>query len=137
VTIGGLAVVSTDRISGITIGGLAVVAPDGPIRWVCGSLGAVVSEDLVEGIAVAGYGVRSPNIRGVAISALTTRSKDFRGLGIAGYNDIRGTQTGITIGLINRAKILKGVQIGLLNYAENNPAPFRILPILNLNLRRK
>jgi len=30
---------------------------------------------------------------------------------------------------------LKGLQIGLLNYAENNPVPFRLLPLLNLNLR--
>lgn len=45
-------------------------------------------------------------------------------------------QTGITIGVLNVAKELRGIQIGLLNYAANNPPPFRWLPVLNLNLGR-
>ncbi len=39
--------------------------------------------------------------------------------------------TGIGFGNTRR---LKGLQIGLLNYAGNNPAPFKLLPLLNVNL---
>jgi hypothetical protein len=53
---------------------------------------------------------------------------------IAAYNDIRGSQRGLAIGIYNRAEELHGVQIGLLNRADNNKPPFRWLPIVNLNL---
>jgi len=41
---------------------------------------------------------------------------------------------GLQIGLINAAGLLHGVQIGILNYAGNNPSWARILPLVNLNL---
>jgi len=40
-------------------------------------------------------------------------------------------QTGVTIGLYNSVRMLKGIQIGIVNHAGNNRAPFRWLPILN------
>jgi hypothetical protein len=36
---------------------------------------------------------------------------------------------------VNYAWTLHGVQIGVLNYARNNPPPFRLLPIVNVNTR--
>jgi hypothetical protein len=55
----------------------------------------------------------------------------MKGLGISVFNQIRQQQQGLTIGLLNIAKVLQGVQIGIINIAENNPAPFKILPIIN------
>jgi hypothetical protein len=50
---------------------------------------------------------------------------------VSAYNQIRGLQAGVAIGLLNFARRLKGIQIGLLNIARNNPPPFRVLPIIN------
>jgi len=44
---------------------------------------------------------------------------------------VTGTQRGIAIGLYDHAEELFGIQIGLLNRADNNPGLFRILPFLN------
>ena len=41
--------------------------------------------------------------------------------------------TALTIGLYNSAYELHGVQIGVLNQAKNNRAPFKILPVLNVH----
>jgi hypothetical protein len=47
---------------------------------------------------------------------------------------VRGPQHGLTIGLYNSAAELHGVQLGVINRAKNNRAPFKILPILNVHL---
>jgi hypothetical protein len=60
-----------------------------------------------------------------------TRSDVAKGVLIGVYNRVTGTQRGIAIGLYNDAAELFGVQIGLLNRAENNPPFFRTLPFLN------
>jgi hypothetical protein len=54
---------------------------------------------------------------------------------VSAVTDVRGIQHGVTIALYNYARVLRGVQLGLLNWAQNNPAPFRLLPLLNLHLR--
>jgi hypothetical protein len=35
---------------------------------------------------------------------------------------------------VNYARRLHGVQVGLINYARNNPIGLRVLPLLNVNL---
>jgi hypothetical protein len=50
-------------------------------------------------------------------------------------NHIKGEQRGLTIGIVNTAEILNGVQIGLINRAANNPPGLRYLPIVNVNVR--
>ena len=42
--------------------------------------------------------------------------------------------TGLSIGLVNYSAQLKGVQLGLLNYAGNNPRWLRLLPLINIHL---
>ena len=44
-------------------------------------------------------------------------------------NEVSGRQNGLVIGIFNRTRDLHGVQIGLLNYAEN--AAFPWLPFVN------
>jgi hypothetical protein len=58
----------------------------------------------------------------------------LRGVSIAGYNDVRGRQRGLSIGLYNYARVLHGLQLGLINVARNNPPGLRILPLANANL---
>jgi hypothetical protein len=58
----------------------------------------------------------------------------LRGVSVSAYNDIRGPQRGLTVGLYNYARELRGVQLGIINVARNNPAWARVLPGVNLNL---
>ena len=57
------------------------------------------------------------------------------GVSASAFNYIKGEQHGLSIGIFNYARRLFGVQLGLLNYAKNNPVPFRLLPLLNVHLR--
>jgi hypothetical protein len=58
----------------------------------------------------------------------------LRGVAVAAATHVRGTQRGLTVGLVNYARTLHGVQVGLINVARNNPVWATILPGLNLNL---
>jgi hypothetical protein len=117
-------------IEGIAIGGAGVVATEGAVRGLAMSLGRVDAES-ARGLLFGGYRVKAPEIRGAALSVLMTRTAHLRGLAFAGYNEVRGIQRGITIGVFNRADELHGLQIGLLNHAGNNSGIFRWLPLLN------
>ena len=50
------------------------------------------------------------------------------------FNQVRGTQHGLAIGVFNTADELHGIQIGVLNRARNNRPPFRWLPVVNAHL---
>jgi hypothetical protein len=43
---------------------------------------------------------------------------------------------GLSVALYNRANELHGIQLGVLNYAGNNPKGLRMLPFINLHLRK-
>jgi hypothetical protein len=58
----------------------------------------------------------------------------FRGVSAAGFNYVKGEQRGLTIGVVNYARRLHGVQIGVINFADNNPPGLRVLPLINVNL---
>ena len=153
INIGGLALVSEGKVGFINIGGLAVVGLDGISGVTIGGIGIVSKKDIVglnvtlgelrsdkpdddtsiKGINVAGYRIRAKEISGVNIGLIMTRAEHARGLMVGCYNRAEGTQRGISIGLYNHATELFGIQIGVLNYAENNPEFFRLLPLLNLH----
>ncbi|HVH69209.1 MAG TPA: hypothetical protein VM716_15175 [Gemmatimonadales bacterium] len=118
VAVGGLATVANGSISGLGIGGLAVVT-DRRLTGLGVAGLAVVASDAVRGVAVAGYSVDTHELKGFSVSA---------------YNRVRGLQAGMTIGIYNSADALRGVQIGVINRAKNNKAPFKILPIVNVHL---
>jgi hypothetical protein len=71
---------------------------------------------------------------GIAGGYMRIEEGSLRGVSVSGFNDIRGTQRGLTIGLVRYAQTLHGVQLGLVNIAGNNPPAAIILPGLNLNL---
>ncbi len=54
----------------------------------------------------------------------------LRGLSVAGFHLLDGS-IGLTIGIVNWTDELHGIQVGLLNRAGNNPAPFNTLPFVN------
>ena len=80
----------------------------------------------VNGLIINGLISTCHNINGVSINGLGTISNSFKGIQVAGiYNKaIRGK--GLQIGIVNRCKDLKGVQIGFWNINSK-----RKLPLIN------
>ncbi len=150
IAVGGLGLVSQRDATGISVGGLGTVA-EGDVRGLAvGGLGTVAS-GRIQGIALGGLGVvGNGGIDGVAAGLVgVATDAALRGLGaglyrvdadvvegvsVAGWNRTHSRHSGLAIGLFNQSRELHGVQIGLLNHAANNPAPFRWLPVLNLHL---
>jgi hypothetical protein len=77
--------------------------------------------------------LKAPEITGLNLSIAWTESYRMTGFSFAAYNRTYGVQQGLVVGIFNHAEGLRGVQIGLLNYVENNPPWARILPIINAN----
>jgi hypothetical protein len=111
---------------------------------VVGGLGAGAGEEL-RGIGVGGLGVRAGRrLKGVALSLVSTGAPEQTGLMLGALNGI-GTDrhrvvrvsdrmTGVSVGLVNATARLRGLQLGLLNYAADNPPGLRLLPLANLHL---
>ena len=59
------------------------------------------------------------------------RMGELHGVGISAFNYIKGNQRGLTIGIVNYARSLNGLQVGLINIAKSNPRGRRVLPIVN------
>jgi hypothetical protein len=59
--------------------------------------------------------------------------KDGRisGLAASPFNFIKGSQTGVSIGIVNYAWSVDGVQIGIVNIVRDNPPSLRVLPLFN------
>ena len=55
------------------------------------------------------------------------------GFNLSAFNYIKRTQAGFSIGIVNYAHTLKGLQIGLVNYVRDNPKYLKVLPIINAN----
>jgi hypothetical protein len=130
--IAGLGLGAGENLSGINISGLGLGA------------GKVLS-----GVTIAGLAAGSEEIRGLTIAGGAVGGKILKGLQVAGgmvhvikegafygcavspYNYIRGSQTGVSIGIVNYAWTVKGVQLGLVNIVRDNPAGLKVLPVFN------
>ncbi|HVE78242.1 MAG TPA: hypothetical protein VNA89_05255 [Gemmatimonadaceae bacterium] len=109
----------------------------GPVRWVAITAGAVdARRDTVAGLAVGGYYVRARAVRGGAAALWRVRTRDLGGISVAAYNDVRGPQHGLSVGVVNRARSLRGVQLGLLNHVSDNPPLLRWMPVANVRFGR-
>lgn len=147
ILVGGLGVGTGGDLRGVALGGLGVGA-GGDLRGVALAGLGIGSGGSIEGVAVAGLGVGAPRIRGLA-AALAVGGQDIVGLALApayfhiepsgsmtgvslsAFNRIRGEQRGVAIGIVNYTPSLHGVQIGLINWAGNNPSGLKLLPIAN------
>jgi hypothetical protein len=86
----------------------------------------------IEGVGIA-PGIGAEQTRGLIVAPFyfkILRHGRAEGVNISAYNDVRGTQQGLAIGIFNYARTLDGVQIGLLNYAANKRSA-RLLPLFN------
>ena len=149
IAVAGLAVGCGEEVVGIAVGGLGVGA-GGDLRGLSVAGLAVGAGGSIEGVAIAAL-VGAPRIRG-AVAGLVAGGRDVAGLVVApayfdlmpegsmtgvslsAFNRIRGEQRGLAIGIVNYTPSLHGVQIGLVNWAGNNPSGLKLLPIVNAHL---
>lgn len=95
--------------------------------------GLAVGATTVRGIMLAGFAAGGHDVKALVIAPGYFTIKDDgiqQGLSIAAFNRIQGEQAGFTIGIVNWARTLSGVQIGLLNYAGNKDR-MKWMPLVN------
>ena len=89
---------------------------------------------MISGLTIAGFHARGEQIKGITLALGWVKVEDnLSGFSASAFNQIKGTQTGVTLGIVNVAYELNGVQIGLVNYVRDNPRYRKILPIINAN----
>lgn len=153
ISIGGLGVGAGNNLIGLNLGGLGAGAGEKVIGVTIAGLGAGAGNSLT-GLTLCGLAAGSPAIKGLTIAGLAVGGSKisgvslalgtiwveqdngdaaYTGLAVSAFNNIKGTQKGIAIGIVNHAYRLKGLQIGLLNIVRDNPKGRKVLPIINFN----
>ena len=87
----------------------------------------------IQGLAV-GLAVGGKEVQGVVVAPAyfhLAAGGRLEGVSVSAFNRVLGEQRGVAIGLLNYASRLHGVQIGLVNWADNNPAGLKVLPVAN------
>jgi hypothetical protein len=149
--IGGIGAGAGGDAKGIILGGIGAGAGGDFTGFGFGLIGVGAGGHL-KGIAVGGVGAGAPEVTGLVIGGIGAGALDFTGAALAlgfvkidnngmlkggsvsAFNYIKGTQRGITLGIVNYAYELHGIQIGLINYVRDNPILFKIMPLVNFNL---
>ena len=120
-------------LTGVALGGAGVGAGRS-IRGIALSVGGIGAGDELVGIMMGGVMVFAPEVRGIAVSAvngITVGGTYLPGDSQRWFEPVNDRFTGLSIGLINYSRQLRGVQLGLLNFAGNNPPWARLLPFVN------
>ena len=94
--------------------------------------GGLIGGGRLHGVAFNGLVCLLTVSKGICITGLINRIEEFHGLAIAGLGNRSIKGSGLQIGLVNKCKHLRGIQIGLWN--ENGRRKF---PIINWNFSRK
>lgn len=150
VSVGGIGVGSGGDVTGLTIGGIGVGSGEDLRGVAIGGVGVGAGKS-IRWLAISAVGVGSPEIVGAAIAPLVGAEDMsaliiapaymriehgvFRGVSASAFNHIKGEQRGLTIGVVNYALRLHGVQLGLINIAKSNPRGLKVLPIVNFDAR--
>ncbi|MBC7841353.1 MAG: hypothetical protein H7099_03545 [Gemmatimonadaceae bacterium] len=145
-SIGGIGVGTGGDLTGIMLAGIGAGAGGNVTGLTVSGIGAGAGGTM-RGIGIAGIGIGAPKLVGgylaptvgaldahaIVIAPVLFRIEkggSFRGGSLSAVNYVRGTQRGVSIGLVNYARSLHGVQIGVLNIiADQTSHPF--LPIVN------
>ena len=135
IAVGGLGFGGGGSIAGLSVAGLGIGVGGNLSGITVAGLGAGVGGK-VSGLALAGVGVATTEANAIVITPGFFRAKksdgDARATGVfvAAVNAVQGEQRGLSIGVINFARSLKGVQLGVLNIVADGRAP-RVLPLAN------
>lgn len=127
INVGGVGVGAGDEITGLNVAAVGVGAPE--VKGI--SIAAVVGGDQVKGISIA------PAWLKVGEKNSEDRLVQMKGISISAFNQIKGENNGLSIGVVNVAEGGKGFQLGLINHYPNNPKGLRWLPIFNANFNKK
>lgn len=154
ITIGGFGAGAGGDVTGLTIGGFGAGAGGDISGITIGGFGAGAG-GTIKGLAIGGFGAGAPAIRGIILSGIAAGGHDVKGgvlaplwfkiesddnggdLGrvsgvtLSAFNQIKGEQFGLSLGLLNYAWELNGVQIGLINIAERSKSGIKVLPLIN------
>lgn len=136
VTLTGVGLGAGGNVTGVQVAGIGIGA-GGTLKWISVA-GIGVGASRIEGLAVASA-VGGENVRGLVIAPIYFRIANggrMNGVNVSAFNNVRGTQQGLAIGIFNYARSLDGLQIGLLNYAGNKRGGTRLLPIANYARKR-
>jgi hypothetical protein len=146
--IGGVGIGAGGRITGLTIAGVGIgagggmegvhvagiaIGSGGPLRWLS-IAGIGIGASSIEGAAIATT-VGAHDVRGFVLAPAYFRIQEtgmVNGFNVSAFNHVKGTQQGLAFGIFNYARVLDGVQIGILNYAGNKSAGTRLLPVFNV-----
>lgn len=110
----GIAVGAGEKLEGVHVAGIAVGAPE--ITGFAGAL--VVGGERIKGLVIAPAYFR------------VGKNGQVNGLTISAFNHVKGEHRGVSIGILNWAEKLNGLQIGLLNFAGNKDK-LKWLPFFN------
>jgi hypothetical protein len=159
ITVGGVGVGAGESINGFTFAIAGIGAGEHVHGLTIAGIGIGAGEE-VKGITVAGVGIGSRKVTGLTIAAAvggmdvkgiivapawlrvgdrqklddgTREVKEgvMTGLSISAFNQVRGEQRGVAVGIVNSAIRVKGIQFGLINIVKENPKGLRVLPIFN------
>lgn len=131
VTIGGIGVGAGGDVTGISIGGVGVGAGGTLKGLTIAGVGAGAPQ--LEGIVLTGVGAGALHAKAVVVAPFYFRidsAGTFTGGSLSAYNHIEGRQHGLTIGLINYARALDGVQLGIINILDR-PRGRRVTVLFN------
>ena len=79
-----------------------------------------------KGFSFSGLVSGGDEFTGVSLSLLVSGAKYFKGLSIGSLSLVEEEMIGVQIGIVNYAENLKGIQIGILNIAKNAFIPYTI-----------
>jgi hypothetical protein len=129
---GGLAVGAGQNLTGVNIGGLGVGAGQELRGLSFAIIGA--GSPSIKGVTVAGFGVGGVEITGLTVALAHVRIEDdgiLTGFAASAFTYIKGLLRGVSLGIVNYAYEVNGIQIGLVNYVADNPSGLKILPLFN------
>ena len=148
ITIGGLGAGAGENMIGLNIGGIGLGAGERLSGINLAGIGAGAGEEL-RGVTLAGIGAGAPKVRGLVVGGWAVGGMDLKGIFLAGacvhvprdgrlaglaaspFNYIKGPQSGISVGIVNYAWSVTGIQLGLVNIVRDNPRYLRVLPVFN------
>lgn len=132
--IGGLGLGAGKTLGGINMGGVGLGAGGRVVGLTVAGLAAGSKEIL--GLCIAGGVIGGQTLKGIHIAGgmvYVSREGSLSGCTVSPFNYIRGAQNGLSIGIVNYAWSVKGIQLGLVNIVRDNPRGLKVLPVFNTN----
>jgi hypothetical protein len=130
ISIGGL--ISSGSCNGISITGLWSIMTK--INGI--GISGLTTGDTLNGLMLGFWTIfAKKEINGMALGTFYVHSEKMNGLSISILKNEFVIQKGFSLSIFNETQELHGLQLGLLNHAENNRKIFRWTPLINFNFK--